>query len=537
MKYFSRLLILSGLILTVPSGAAANAGRTLSWHFAGTDAAYQANPDAILNASSEMGPTGLLKNQIKKRIAGWLPARLGWEDNGWSGGTPFINPLLQELIARESLGYLEGEDIARASWVIALHLNAEEMEKWRKALLVFGRQIKFGEPQKLDVDGLTGWKIPGEKGGKSISFVSEGEWLIVADSFDAHATARSWVARLVKSGHPGETLGESWLKLNVDPEILGWAWTLPVVGDVSGVSASFSWMKENVRMSADVLLKDEFSASREAWLTPKEIIHDPLVSFTAVRGARDWIAEFGAFGALPEGLRPDQLFAWSRGDIAFVNDFAMPVANADKAFAVLSKSVPESYNEQIMEYSLGKWNSATNMSRLLWRGLPVFVPYMGPAKSGNQGYIKGGIFPLVGEEDPTPAPQALFDQIENRDNLMYYDWEISAARIRAFDQATRFVNLVFSQKEKQEKSYAREWMNQISEKLGNAITEATVTDSQQLNIDRKSAIGLTGVELWMLAHWLDGKDFPAFPYNMPKKRAKGPSAREHSLPAAQPVNR
>jgi hypothetical protein len=41
----------------------------------------------------------------------------------------------------------------------------------------------------------------------------------------------------------------------------------------------------------------------------------------------------------------------------------------------------------------------------------------------------------------------------------------------------------------------------------------------------------------MLAHWIDGKDFPAFPYSMPKIRDKVPAAGRSSLPVAQPVKR
>ncbi len=536
MKQLSRLMVLVGVMLVASNLRAADARPTLSWHFAGTDEVFKSNPESVLSTVSKIKPAGAFGNQIKGRLSTWLPAQLGMTENGWTGGISFIRPLLDELFPNESFGLVVGSDLATSSWAVAIRLDDEGRKNWSSALMMFGRQTKLAEPQELNIAGANGWRMADEGGAKGVSFVSLGEWLVAANNLDAKSAGRTWVEALAKNGRPAAALKEDWLKLAFDPKILKWDLELPVIGDVRRVVASFSWKNEYVRMSADLQLANDVTTSREKWMTPKELILDPLVSFTAVRGVENWIGSFSAVEALPKELRPNQLFSWSRGNVAFVNDVALPVTDPEGAFAILSKSIPKSYNDKIMEYSLGQWISATNMSRLLWRGLPVFVPYLSPQTIDGRGYLVGGIFPLKNKEDAAPAPKALFDQIEGRENLIYYDWEISAARIRAFDQAARFVSLIFELKGEQDGAFGTEWMKLIADKLENAVTEATVTGDREVNIDRKSAVGFTGIELWLLTHWLDGKDFPAFPYNSPTKHGKRPPAGDRPLPVAQPVN-
>ncbi len=528
-------MVLAGLVLVSTMSAVAAAQPVLNWHFAGTDEVLRSNPEAFWGEASKIKPAAAFESQIKGRFSTWLSSQLGWTDRHWAGGPSFTRLLLDDLFRNESYGAVSGNELSTASWAFTVHLDSKAQERWSSALMSFGRQTHLGEPEKLSIAGATGWRIPGQNSGTGVSFVIHGEWLIATGDFDANSTAVAWAEALEKNGRPGAALKEGWLEMSIDPEILKWNLVLPVVGKVQRWSASFSWKNESVGMSASVLLADDFKPGRGKWLTPKKIILDPLVSFTAMRGVADWVGHFGAFQALPKESLPNQLFSWTRGDVAFLHDFAMPVADPEKAFSVLSKSVPASYNEKIMEYSLGQWINATNTSRLLWRGLPVFVPYLSPATLDDQGYLIGGIFPLVNAKDPQPAPQALFDQIESRDELIYYDWEISAARIRAFEQASRFVGLIFATKGQQDDAFGVQWMNLISGKLENAITEATVAGDRELKIERKSTIGVTGIELWMLAHWLDGKEFPSFPYAPPAKRGEISPADEQPLPAAKPV--
>jgi hypothetical protein len=44
--------------------------------------------------------------------------------------------------------------------------------------------------------------------------------------------------------------------------------------------------------------------------------------------------------------------------------------------------------------------------------------------------------------------------------------------------------------------------------LGNVITEITLSNSNRLALVRQGPVGLTGLELIALAHWLESTNFP-----------------------------
>ena len=370
------------------------------------------------------------------------------------------------------------------------------------------------------------------------ALVASENWVIVTDDFADNDLAQKWAASVKNAGHPTESLGEEWLNLHVNPSILGKELKLPVIGVVDEFELAMSWLGKDIRTVVDARLSEPFPSEFDDWKTPKKVVMDPLVSFTAVRGAKRWLGSFGATKDLPDDLQSSQLFNWTRGDVSLVSDFAAPVADANKAYGLLKKNVPDAYGEIISDYALGKWVNATNIARTLWRGLPVFVPYFEPLTLGENDYIKGGVFPVVGQAQSKPAPSALYEQFESRDNLFYYDWEITVARVSAFNQAQRFLNLFLPLAPRKDPSYAVPLMLEVVSKLQNAVTEGTVTGQNSVRFVRKSGLGFTGVELWLLTHWLDNEQFPEFPYSAPPKRGlqNAPNT-EESFPRAKSVTR
>jgi hypothetical protein len=274
-------------------------------------------------------------------------------------------------------------------------------------------------------------------------------------------------------------------------------------------------------MQAALSLSGDLPERLGTWSIPRGIIRDPLVSFTAVRNLGPLFASRGALQGLPARDLPDQWFGWSLGSVPFVDDFAVPVADEKRMFAHLERSVPATHNDWISDRSLGGWQTATNAStgmvRLIWRGLPLFVPYFGPARDAEQGYIHGGIFPMDHASNAPPAPDELFSQIENRPDLIYYDWEIAPARLLAYERARPFVELVLPRAPARAGTFAVAWLGEIENQLGNVITEISRTAPRELEVTRKSQTGMTAMELWLATRWLDSATFPEFPYSPPKK--------------------
>ncbi|HAV62526.1 MAG TPA: hypothetical protein DCY13_09200 [Verrucomicrobiales bacterium] len=506
----------AALVLAAQPSAGAATAPVLDWHFSGTEALTKSQPEALLVKSGQLQEWGSFSIQIKNQFNRHLPALLGLAgDNGTAVGS-IIRPLLDDLQRFESAGHVEGERIPGASWVLAIRLNEDGISRWRGELFNLGRQLKLDEPAALSVKGVSGWKIPSTQQMRGFEFATAGDWLVAGDSFREGTKAAAWLQSLVREKRPVAALEEEWLKLDFNPAALGWPLATPVTGPISRVEASWSWQGADVRSQGTLTVASLGGVDDARWSTPKGIIRDPLVSFTAIRGMKSFLAGLEAFKGIDKAAMPDQWFSWAREDVVFINDFALPVRDEAAMFAHLERSVPAAYNDWIMSVSLGQWLSATNSSRILWRGLPVFVPYLEPIRDGEQGYLRGGVFPLIENEEGKPAPEQLYQQFEGRRQLLYYDWEITALRLGAFRQMQPFSQLISPTAPDREGANGGAWLAAIQNQLGNSITEATKEGENRVTFTRRSPLGMTGIELWLFTRWLDSSEFPEFPYAMPR---------------------
>ena len=524
--------LLATMLATVAPADAADAQHapTLAWHFTGIEALAKSNPEAILNEISASRPAFFLAIQVRNQLATLLP---GWLDlDAQALGNEVISPLLADLLNHESAAHFEGEKLPGGAWVLAVQVNAADAGKWNGSLMNLGRRLLLGEPAPLTVSAVNGWQIPGNGKQRGYGFFVHRDWVVLADGFASDSTAARWVAALAKDGRPLPKIGNEWLHFQLTPAAIKWRPNLPFAGEVARIESAWSWQGKDVRTSGKALLSADHTAGNGPWQIPKGIARDPLISFTAVRGMKPFLGSLDAFKGLAADLVPEQWFGWTRETAAFIDDFALPVKDEVKVYEHLERSIPAAYNPRIMQVVLGEWKPATNMARLLWRGLPVLVPYVGPRKDGNQGFIYGGIFPLVETTNTQPAPDELFAQFEKRTNLAYYDWEITPARLTAYQQASPFIELVLTKPANKDGTHAQEWLQEAQPKLANAVTEAIAAGPRELSFTRKSQTGMTAIEMWLLARWLDSAEFPKFPYG-PTQRPQ-PGANRPGRPPATP---
>jgi len=531
-------LVLAYLCMAAVPGSTAQpeTSPALGWHFTGLDALERDGGETALKAIGDAAASRPLANQIRSRLTQHLPGWFGLSSTHLSA--EIVAPLVADLLARESAARFEGASVTGADWLLAVKLEPADTERWNSALLTIGRRLGLGEPAPLKLDGLSGWRIPGKAGQRGYAFLTHQGWVLMAGEFKEASTARAWAAALAKDGRPVARLADEWLRCDVRPAAFDWQPSLPFAGKVAQVTAGFSRQGKDVRTTAKLALIQPVSLSDATWQIPKGLALDPLVSFTAVRNLKHFFGGLAPMKGLSAGLIPDQWYGWSRGNVGFIDDFAVPVADAGQVFAHLERSIPATYNPRLLELALGQWLTATNNTRLLWRGLPVFVPYVGPKQDGEQPFLYGGIFPLTEQTNAIPAPAELFAQFETRKDLVYYDWEITAARIAAYEQASPFAALFLPAAKAQDGTHGAAWLKEFQAKLielenrdreaKNVITEISMSGERELSVTRRSQVGLTGIELWLFTRWLDSTEFPQFPYSQPRKPEPG------KRPAASP---
>jgi hypothetical protein len=129
-------------------------------------------------------------------------------------------------------------------------------------------------------------------------------------------------------------------------------------------------------------------------------------------------------------------------------------------------------------------------------------------KERGQEYLVGGLFHFA--SGTNPAPPELFSKLENRDNLVYYDWEITQARLRQWRPLYQLADIAAKCAFQATNAPTQRFLLAIEPLLGNAATEITATSPTGMTLQRSSHLGLTGFELFSLTRWIDSPAFPRF---------------------------
>jgi len=274
---------------------------------------------------------------------------------------------------------------------------------------------------------------------------------------------------------------------------------------------------EYIRTEARVLLAEPLSWRFDPWRVPTNLISEPLTTFSVVQGIKPFLDAIPGLQELGLEHPPKQFCAW--GQRRSFNTFcAFPMENASNVLSRIATNAP-SLVKKFVEAPPGNLTYNTNKSELLWTGLPLAIPLIRSVADAGQDYFLFGLLPP--STRMLPPPSEIFAQLENRQDLVYYDWEITQDRL----EQARFLYQIIDMTQLRTLASTNEpsfrWAEQVAPRLGNCVTEVVVTSPKELKLTRKSHIGFTGFELATLLRWLDSPNFP-LDYEPP------PSARNRS---------
>jgi hypothetical protein len=251
-----------------------------------------------------------------------------------------------------------------------------------------------------------------------------------------------------------------------------------------------------------------------AFKLPTNSVRDPLISFTAVQGFGDWLARQPEFKNWELKSAPNQFFTWARSDVPYNLLAAMPMPDASNTVVRAAPHALHSLGTNIAKAGVGRIAFTTNRTEIGWIGMPILVPFVRPAPEPGDDFLlfgsMAGIIPTGPNTNPPPAE--LLNQFLPRTNLVYYDWEITEAKLAQWVPIFQLAAMLSPNPTFPGAAAANQWLRGISPKLGNAITEVTAISPTELKAVRRSDIGLTAFELALLTRWLDNPAFPAFAY-------------------------
>lgn len=429
-----------------------------------------------------------------------------------------LEPLLQEWLGAEWALSAGGPENGPVQFVVALKSSAGAT--WNAAL---SRACgETGTP--VNAGGANGWKW-GE-GATAVWVLQAHDWLVAGRGEGLNKERDEFLRRIAQEGRPAPALGTNCLEADVD-----WARLerlLPI--SLGGLKPAHTAVELTatpdhiLRLTARVTYPEPITWHESPWAPPTSEMHQPLISFTAAQDLAAFL-KTDVFGGLPGDPFTDQMFCWAINEMPFQSYAAWPVSDAAKVMQEWSTQAPAKLNPELknLDGSQLRWDAP--VKHLVWTSPynRLVAPVLTTLTTNGHSYLMASMFPLRRRAEN--APEALFEQFTHRENVVYFDWEVTGPRLEQWRLLSEMFPLVKritpEQMTAERKSLrantnttakshyvpsfvtADNWLSGMAPHLNTeTITEVTKTGPAELTIRRRSPIVFTGIELELLTHWM-----------------------------------
>ena len=417
-------------------------------------------------------------------------------------GPARLQPLLEDL--QQSEWYMEARVAASGKPEVALAVKLSDgpAQFWRANL------------QPL---------LPGA------TFKVAGGWLVI-DAGPAAPQLGDRLAQKISAPPAG------WLTVDVNwPRLAQW-WPQVRSLDLPETQFIVTAADASLHLNGKFLFADNLSLALEPWRVPTNSLCQPFISLTAARGFASWWLQRSWAQPYQIAPMPNQLFVWGLPEVPYQTFAAVPVPNATNALQQAYARLQTQFetgapNPFLMPLTLELTNRRAEL-----RGAPFVSPFL-EAKSERAGqFLLAGAFPNT--PGRTPLPAELLNRLADK-NLLFYHWEITAERMPQVLHLAQLSLMLTSRKQLDAASAAGKWVNLITPKFGNTVTEIKQTGPAELTFTRQAPGGLTAFEFFSLALWLEADNFPGCDLHQqmrgPRQKHPHPKIPGH-LPAPAPAH-
>jgi hypothetical protein len=434
----------------------------------------------------------------------WLKSKLL---PGTGDGAAQLRPLLDDLLSAEWFLQLRDATNGSPEFALAIRLNAGRAQLWNENLAAV---LKAWTGREVIVMNLGEWGLQKHDPPNSFRFARAGDWVVFGCGQDKLPLNDELVRRVLAEKRPVPVEKNEWLTADLDwPRLACWFPSLKAV-DLPETRCQAVGRNGSLRLDGRLIFPQPLALTLEKWRMPVDAIHEPIVSFTAVRGIAPWLEKQNWAQPYEISPVPNQIFVWALAGYPLQTFAAVPVPNAKKALAQFEQKMSANTNWQshfIMPVTMVMTND-----QISWRGMPFIAPNLRALHGPAGDFLFAEVFPNGPKS--RPLPPELFTQLD-RTNLVYYDWEITSERLKLLPQLTQLSLMVTRHRQLAAESAALKWLNRIGPTLGPTVTEVTQTAPNELSFTRKSAGGLTAIELTALANWLEATNFPGCDLRLP----------------------
>ncbi len=525
--------------LTVKASAAGSADAVaVQYHFAGgTDLAGNTNFDRV-KTLFKLTPGKHFQDLVLDRLAGAYWNALQFDPGGDSAA--LLRPLLNDLLQAESMGSFGGHDKDRMDFVLAARLDAKSAEAWQKRL----ETALHGQGEALTAEGFSGqrWNRPGNN---VLWILRARDWIVAGRGEDLLPVRTAYLQNIKQDNRPGPVKKDSWLSADVDwPLLATWAPLSRCPLQLARTTLEVTARGGRMHMTAHVSYPQAIPWQSQPWRIPKGLVSSPLSSFTASRDLAAFLSPNEALARLGSQPLTNQLFCWAMREMGLESYAAWPVTDPTNTIRILGATTPAVLNPMLAARDHTQLTWMPKVDRLSWTHLQLTAPSLEPAHDKSGDFLLAKLFAL--ESKYVPASDQLWSQFEQRDDVVYYDWELTGMRLRQWRLLSELLPVFPSPIPKSvagpQKAARNDkpsslgnqlqtplavteaWLAELgSPVLGNTVTEVSRASPTELTVLRSSQFLLTGLELVLLSHWL--ADAPAGPIDyslLPKAKMSGP---------------
>lgn len=437
-----------------------------------------------------------------------------------------FRPLVEDLFQRESWCEVHSQPNEPLQYALAIRLPKERAALWNDNLRSILTEWKLGALEPFSGPGEEGWVLNAPGNPSKFRFVRTASWCVLGIDHAKPAVMDELLALVKKSDKPDFKPGDTWFTLFADlPRLAALVGPLPeenlLPQPLPVVDVEVKSKAAYLRSQAKLEYRQAQSWKSDPWLIPTNLINEPLVDFGAIRDTAGWLSRWELTRGMKAPL-PNQCFFWSQASGPVNTYMSAHLKDGPGFMKELAERLPKYLQTNAPFLLSGGFNWLPSTSRILITGLPLMYPNLSVTTNGNNTFLLCGLLPLALQTNP--PPHELLSQIMGRDSLLYYHWEITEERL---NQVRHVYPLLEIMKTSDSPDAAtkrrtviggRKWLEAVASHLGNTITEITVASPRELQLHRTSHFGLTGMELLILAEWLDSSRFPLFGYELPAAR-------------------
>jgi hypothetical protein len=428
-----------------------------------------------------------------------------------------LRPLLDDLAENESCLEIRQTSNQPGELVLAIRLDDQRAALWQTNLARVLESLTGIHPVPAPGHDY-GWSLKKHHDPDFLELTRAGGWTIVGAAEDRNDLLNELRDRIQHGQVPVATENaDDWLEADLDPvQLISSLTTLNFeLSTLNHFHLTVTGDGTNVLMYGTADFTEPLLLDLEPWNIPTNLIDEHLSSFTAIRGLQPWLESLPAWNNLQIGSSPDQICFWAVQGFPMQSYFAAPFPDASNEVDRLAGLVLHKQPAWFGTNGLATFVRSKQFNGLEWKGPPYMMPFLRSITVGSQDFVYGG-----GLQNPNINLAPLPPDVLGRTNLIYYDSEQTGLRSDQWLYVGQFARFVSNKAQLPTASPGVHWLLAVAPKLGASFTDITQTGPRQLTFTRRSSIGFTGIELHLLADWLES---PRFPYGLYSLLAPPPS--------------